>query len=91
MCNQIKLEFTIKFNLSIEALPYKLELMPFEKYKLYKGLSVLEPNEKSPIRQYMPKVIDQSDVFSKSKDFKPGFLPQAEEFLEIVGKTYSFS
>ena len=32
----------------------------------------------------MPKVIDQSDVFSKSKDFKPGFLPQAEEFLEIV-------
>ncbi len=72
------------FNLSIEALPYKLELMPFEKYKLYKGLSVLEPSEKSPIRQYMPKVIDQSDVFSKSKDFKPGFLPQAEEFLEIV-------
>ena len=49
-----------------------------------KELSILEPNEKSPIRQYMPKVIDQSDVFSKSKDFKPGFLPQAEEFLEIV-------
>ena len=72
------------FNLSIEALPYRLELLPFEKYKLYKGISILEPNNVSPVRRYLPKVVEVSDVFVERKKFKPGFLAQSKEFFDIV-------
>lgn len=72
------------FSLEIDSLPYKLELKPFEKYLLYKGMEVIEPTENYPVRQYVPRTIESGSVFDKVKDFKPGFLEQSEEFMKLV-------
>ena len=70
------------FSLNIEALPFRLELKPFESYSLFKGMEIIEASEEYPIRQYVPKLIETENVFSKSKEFKPGFLEQAKEYEE---------
>jgi hypothetical protein len=72
------------FSLEIDSLPYKLELKPFERYSLFKGMEVKEPTESYPVRQYVPKIIESGTVFDKIKDFKPGFLTQSEEFMKLV-------
>ena len=72
------------FSLEIDSLPYKLELKPFERYSLFKGMEVIEPTESYPVRQYVPRIIESGTVFDKIKDFKPGFLTQSEEFMKLV-------
>ena len=72
------------FSLNIEALPFRLELKPFESYSLFKGMEIIEASEEYPVRQYVPKLIETENVFSNSKEFKPGFLEQAQEFKKIV-------
>ena len=72
------------FSLSIESLPFKLVLLPFEKYKLYEGMEINEPSISYPVRQYVPKVISENNVFNEDKTFKPGFYAQAKEFFDIV-------
>ena len=80
------------FSLNIEASPYRLELKPFESFKLFNGMEVVEPTIDYPVRQYVPKAIEEGNVFSssKNKDFKPGFLEQAVEFKKLIEgkKTY---
>ena len=72
------------FSINIEAMPYRLELKPFESYSLFKGIDIINASDDFPIRQYVPKLIKTENVFHKSKDFKPGFLEQAIEFKNIV-------
>ena len=74
------------FSLLIDALPYRLEIKPFEKFKLFKGMKVIEPTKDYPLRQYVPKLVEEGTVFSRRDDFlfKPGFLEQALEFKKVV-------
>ncbi len=80
------------FSLEINSLPYKLELRPFEKFSLFKGMEVIEPSQDYPVRQYVPKIIESGNVFEKTKDFKPGFLEQSFSFFNLVnGKQSNIS
>ena len=45
--------FSISINSGVEV----FELLPIEKYTLYKGMEVIPPSEENPIRQYLPKKI----------------------------------
>ena len=48
-------------------------------------MEVVEASEDYPVRRYVPKMVDNGNVFiKKSKDFKPGFLEQALEFKNII-------
>ena len=72
------------FSINIEAYPYRLELKPFETFSLYEGMEVIEASEDYPVRQYVPKLIKKDNVFSRSKEFKPGFLEQSIEFRKFI-------
>ena len=37
----------------MNSLPYKIELKPFEKYVLYKGMEINEPTLDYPVEQYI--------------------------------------
>ncbi len=75
------------FSLEIENGTKRFHLRPFEKYEIYEGMKIIQPNEKYPLRSYIPTVIEKNDVFStlsKNKDLKPGFLEQSEDFLRLI-------
>ncbi len=82
------------FSLEIENGSKRFLLRPFEKYKIYKGLTVVEPSMKYPVRSYVPKLIENGHVFNEGKNFdlKPGFFEQATDFYKIIlGKNSSNS
>ena len=56
-------------------------------------MEVVEASEDYPVRRYVPKIVNSGNVFiKKSKDFKPGFLEQANEMKNILhGKTPKIS
>ena len=49
-------------------------------------MKVIEPTKDYPLRQYVPKLVEEGTVFSSRDDFlfKPGFLEQALEFKKVV-------
>lgn len=77
------------FSLEINCLPYKLELKPFEKFSLFKGMEIINPTQDYPVRQYVPKIIESGNVFEMGTDFKPGFLEQSIEFMNLVNGKHS--
>jgi predicted dehydrogenase len=58
---------------------FMFELKPLEKLTIYKGFSVSEPTAEQPIRLYNPQII--KEYYETSGKFKPGFLSQAEAFI----------
>tara|TARA_Y100001980_G_C14545112_1_gene324519 strand:+ start:1518 stop:2501 length:984 start_codon:yes stop_codon:yes gene_type:complete len=75
------------FSLEIENGLKRFLLRPFEKYEIYHGMKVMQPNKKYPIKSYIPTIIERDDVFSflnKNKDLKPGFLEQSQDFLRLI-------
>jgi len=68
-------------------------LQPFEILRTYDSIDVIEPNEETPIRRYVPKLSSNAFELEKSDiDFKPGFLNQAKDFAASVqGKKSSIA
>lgn len=79
------------FKLRLDDGQEQLELCPFEKYQLYRGMKVIEPSKQYPIRQYIPNLIKSGNVFDDSQlNIKPGFLEQSIEFSNLInGKSFS--
>lgn len=79
------------FSLSLDDSKQRLHLSPLEKFILYEGIKIKLPTKNYPIRQYLPKKIDDGSVFDSSlSDFKPGFFQQAKEFRNLIeGKSPS--
>jgi len=69
------------FGITINSGKKVFRLQPIEKYDLYEGLEVIEPDNNFPLRRYMPKVISSC---YENADFKPGFDFMYKEFLEFV-------
>jgi predicted dehydrogenase len=69
---------------------FMFELKPLEKLTIFKGFSVSEPTADQPIRLYNPKII--KEYYEPVGKFKPGFLSQAEAFLNFTyqGNNKSF-
>ena len=73
------------FTLSLDDADERLDLFPFEKYQLYKGMQVIEPSDEYPVRQYVPNQVDSGTVFDDMpSDIKPGFLGQSQEFSDLI-------
>ncbi len=75
------------FSLEIENGSKRFLLKPFENYVIYKGMKIIQPNKKYPLKSYTPKIIEKNNVFSslsKNKNLKPGFLEQTEDFLRLI-------
>jgi len=55
------------------------ELCPIEKLSVYGGLERIEPSTEYPVRQYIPKVVNE---FQTDFTYKPGFFKQMEYFVD---------
>ena len=72
------------FTLSIDDGIERLDLFPFEKFQRYRGMSVIEPSDEYPVRQYVPNLLESGSVFDAAPaDIKPGFFGQAREFAGL--------
>ena len=79
------------FKLSLDDGQEQLDLCPFEKFQLYRGMKVIEPSKQYPVRQYIPDLIESGNVFDNMQfNIKPGFLEQSIEFSNLInGKSVS--
>ena len=66
------------FGLTLVVDNKRIVLKPLEIASIYEGFNVIEPSEKLPIRQYIPK--KSAEYYCDGK-FKPGFYEQAEYFI----------
>ena len=69
------------FSITINSGKNVFELSPIEKYSLFEGLEIIEPNENFPLRRYVPKVIKSE--FEDAK-FKPGFNEMYRQFKKFI-------
>ena len=73
------------FTLTLDDAEERLDLFPFEKFQLYKGMKVIEPSDEYPVRQYVPNQVSSGTVFDgMPSDIKPGFLGQSREFADLI-------
>lgn len=72
------------FSLSTYIGKKKLELKPFESLKIFEGMNVIEPTEESPIRKYIPKIVETIELENIDGKIKPGFYQQAKEFADMI-------
>ena len=52
----------------------KLELRPFEELSIYEGMDIVEPTDESPIRKYIPRMIESIKLENIDSKIKPGYL-----------------
>jgi predicted dehydrogenase len=70
------------FAINIISDDERLEMKPLEITSFYKGMSVIEPSEETPIRIYSPSLKNQI-IDSQLNGFKPGFFGQAQDFMKF--------
>lgn len=71
-----------KFEVFFEDEKYVLN--PIEILSVYRGMKISEPTKETPIRQYLPKKINQFGLTKKKIKYKPGFKIQAENFFNFI-------
>lgn len=80
--------FSIKIFMDHEL----IELKPLEVLRLYQGFDIRDPTPELPIRQYIPKIVEEQYCGEADDKFKPGFYDQARHFLgKIDSDLYSAS
>lgn len=72
------------FSITFYLKDHLLKLCPVEQAILYNGFQVIEPTTDKPIRQYLPKKVDEFLAVDDNDQFKPGFLNQAKHFLGLI-------
>lgn len=72
------------FSLDINRPGRRLELRPFEAAVAYEGMEVQEPTDQTPIRTYVPKTVGVVDIGDIDRQFKPGFVAQAQALGALV-------
>ena len=72
------------FALTLDQAGMRYDLKPFEIATIYKGINVVEPTPKTPIRQYLPKAIESINPLDEDIKFKPGFVAQSRAFAALI-------
>jgi predicted dehydrogenase len=77
--------FNAPANFSIDILSgnERIELSPIEIANYYKDMQVKDPTPERPIRTYVPTQVDQIIERGEEPNSKPGFLGQAEVFMNF--------
>jgi len=72
------------FSLSTYIGKKKLELKPFEELNIFEGMDIVEPTDESPIRKYIPRMVESIKLENIDSKIKPGFFQQAKEFAQMI-------
>jgi predicted dehydrogenase len=62
----------------------RIELLPFEAGTIYEGMEVAEPTPETPIRRYLPHVLERMEIPQDDVRYKPGFVAQARALRILV-------
>ena len=93
LCSNQKWSITINahslipanFGITINSKKEVFELLPIEKFSLYEGLEIIEPNDEYPLRRYLPKIIKTE---FEDSEFKPGFNNMYRQFYQFIKTNY---
>lgn len=69
------------FGITINSKKNVFELLPIEKFNLYEGLEIIEPDTNNPLRRYVPKIIKTGQEIS---NLKPGFNNMYKDFSQFI-------
>lgn len=72
------------FAITADAGNERVELRPFEIATRYHGMEVVDPTPETPIRRYLPKVVEHSQIPPRDVKFKAGFIAQYEAFRDLL-------
>ena len=72
------------FAITVDTAAERVELRPFEIATRYHGMEIVDPTKETPIRRYIPKVVDHSQVPERDLKFKAGFVSQYEAFMKLL-------
>lgn len=72
------------FSITIDRDEERFELRPLEYGFRYQGMESVEPSKDSPIRKYIPQIVDRYLPNLESVEFKPGFIGQYRELLLMI-------
>jgi predicted dehydrogenase len=64
----------------------RLELRPLETSFFYNKMKQINPTKENPIRSYVPKLIKKKTTIFSGMKFKPGFIEQYSEVIDIIKK-----
>lgn len=93
LCSNQKWSITINahslipanFGITINSKKEVFELLPIEKFSLYEGLEIIEPNDEYPLRRYLPKIVKTE---FEDSEFKPGFNNMYRQFYQFIKTNY---
>ena len=80
----VNLSASANYSICVDASDVRYLIKPLETLSIYSGLEIHEPTALNPIRSYHPKLIKEIFNDNTNSTFKPGFLPQAREFRNLV-------
>lgn len=73
-----------QFTFTLDRPGHRLELRPFEQGIIYEGMDIVQPTHANPIRSYHPKEVGRVQIEAQDRDFKAGFVAQAEALGVLV-------
>jgi predicted dehydrogenase len=84
------LQFTANFGapanfaLTLDQAGRRYDLKPFETATVYEGMDVVDPTPAMPLRQYLPRPVENIDPLPEDLKFKPGFVAQSRAFAALI-------
>lgn len=72
------------FSITLESGKQRFLLSPIERGQLFRGMTVAEPTEATPIRVYSPQIVKEYSLNVAYQQFKPGFVEQMLDFRALV-------
>jgi len=72
------------FSITADRDGERVDLRPFEIATRFQGMEVVEPTTETPIRRYLPKVVEHSEVPERDLKFKAGFITQYEALHRLL-------
>ena len=72
------------FSITADRAGERVELRPFEIATRFEGMEVVEPTVEAPIRRYLPRAVEQSQMPERDVRFKAGFITQYEVLLRLL-------
>lgn len=72
------------FSITVDVGIDRYILRPLEEINIFSGISIIEPNEKKPYREYKPNLVSSMRSDPMEYKLKPGFFLQALAFRNLV-------
>jgi predicted dehydrogenase len=64
----------------------RFQIKPYEQAHEYEGFNMKEPTEETPVRRYIPKEVEKTNIEPVDGEFKPGFYHQAKKLKQLLSE-----